>query len=44
MSSSSSDQGSKLRGPSQNSPHVASKRETQIRQKTNFIHTNSYLI
>ncbi|GBM16027.1 hypothetical protein AVEN_98961-1, partial [Araneus ventricosus] len=30
VSSSSSDQGSKLQGPSQNSPHVASKRDVNI--------------
>ncbi|GBM33001.1 hypothetical protein AVEN_263495-1 [Araneus ventricosus] len=30
MSSSSSDRGSKLRGPSQNSPRVASKRDVNI--------------
>ncbi|GBL85872.1 hypothetical protein AVEN_63195-1 [Araneus ventricosus] len=30
VSSTSSDRGSKLRGPSQNNPHVASKRDVNI--------------
>ncbi|GBL79053.1 hypothetical protein AVEN_48999-1 [Araneus ventricosus] len=35
VSSSLSDRGSKLRGPSQNSPRVASKRDVNITKQTN---------
>ncbi|GBM76070.1 hypothetical protein AVEN_167490-1 [Araneus ventricosus] len=41
VSSSSSDRGSKLRGPSQNSPRVASKRDVNITKTQEILYVNS---